>query len=74
MKLEDQCFLTKPSKTFKHECLVIICELAEGNLYSYIKHYNGHIPEATIMHLFSQILLGVHFLHTHMIDHRDLKP
>lgn len=45
-----------------------------GNLDAYIKHYHGNVPEDIIVKIYTQILLGVSFLHRNKIDHRDLKP
>ncbi len=69
MKLKDQCFLSGPTEAINEEHLVIICELAEGNLDEFIMNYDGRIPEEKIMQLFVQILLGLNFIHRNKIDH-----
>ncbi len=53
---------------------MIITELAQSNLEDFINKYQGPVPEAKILHLFSQILLALYYLHRLHIDHRDLKP
>ncbi len=73
MKLEDACFISDATSAIKEEHLVIISELAEGNLDDYIKKYQGHISEDQIMRLFTQLVLGINFLHRNQIDHRDIK-
>lgn len=52
MKLEDACFITEATGQLRNESLVIISELAEGNLDFYIKTYQGLVPEAKIIQLF----------------------
>ncbi len=52
MKLEDQCFVSGPSEFIKKEHLVMICELAEGNLDDFIKSHKAPIPEERIMQIF----------------------
>lgn len=52
IKLEDECFISKPTSEVRNEHLVIISELAEKNLEDYIKDYVGPIPEQKIMQLF----------------------
>lgn len=63
MKLEDRCSITDRVPGNIQDHLVIISELAQGNLEEFISSYPGNIPEATIMKLFTQILLGMNFLH-----------
>ncbi len=74
MKLEEGCFVSTPTTAVKEDHLVIMSELAEGNLEDFIMKYPGDVPEETVINLFTQILLGVNFLHRNKIDHRDLKP
>ena len=74
MQLEDICFISSATSAVKQEHLVIIGELAQENLDDFITKYKGPIPEEIIMKLFTQILLGMNFLHRNNIDHRDIKP
>lgn len=53
MELEGECFITGRAQFWLEDQLVIISELAEGNLEEYIKKYQGHIPEEKIMRLFT---------------------
>lgn len=74
IKLEGECFISGKTEFLEEENLVIIFELAECNLEDYIKKYQGEISEKKVMHIFTQILLGVDYLHKNEVDHRDLKP
>ncbi len=67
MKQEDECFISGPNKILNVDHVVIISELAQTNLEKYIMNYNGKIPEAVIMKLFVQLLLGINFLHWNKI-------
>ena len=37
-------------------------------------NYEGDIPEEIIVRIFTQILLGMHFLNRNDVYHRDIKP
>ncbi|KAL8271712.1 hypothetical protein Esti_004307 [Eimeria stiedai] len=53
----------------------IVMELCHGrDLVEYVlKHPPGGIPTPSCQRLMQQLLLGVHFLHSHNILHRDIK-
>lgn len=53
MKLEDSCFLSGPTSVMNKRHLVIVSELAQDNLDSYIKNYHGLISEEEIMRIFT---------------------
>lgn len=53
MKLEDDCFISGPTSAVKDNHLVIIGELALGNLENFIQYYQGNVPEDIIMNLYS---------------------
>ena len=65
------------SSFLEQETLYIIMEYAEnGDLFSLIKHYKRHkkyFDEFDIWRIASEILNGLHYLHTHNIIHRDIK-
>ena len=65
------------SSFLEQENLYIIMEYAEnGDLFSLIKHYKRHkklFEEFDIWRIASEILNGLHYLHTHNIIHRDIK-
>ena len=49
-------------------------KLAEfGELYSFIEH-TERFDENTTRYIFSQLVKGVQYLHSHGIVHRDIKP
>lgn len=53
--------------------MYIITDLAEsGDLLEYIRK-NGAMPEATAKHLFKQLVVGISYVHSQDVVHRDLK-
>ncbi len=58
----------------QYDELVLNSELAQENLKNFVNEYDGLVPEEKVLRIFTQILLGLHELHIHKIDHRDLKP
>ena len=53
--------------------MYIITDLAEsGDLLEYIRK-NGAMPEATVKHLFRQLVVGITYVHGQDVVHRDLK-
>ena len=53
--------------------MYIITDLAEsGDLLEYIRKY-GAVPEATAKQLFKQLLIGINYVHSEDVVHRDLK-
>ncbi len=45
LKLEGSCFISEPTEIILEEYLVLLTELAEGNLDSYIMNFPGLAPE-----------------------------
>ena len=58
-------------ETQKHICIVMeyICA---GDLLSFIRK-RSKLTEQTAKYIFKQIILGLNFIHTHNIVHRDIK-
>lgn len=58
-------------ETQKHICIVMeyICA---GDLLTFIRK-RSKLPEQTAKYIFKQIILGLNFIHTHNIVHRDIK-
>ncbi len=54
--------------------VIIISDLAEENLETFVNRQEGLLPEKLVLKIFSQILLGLDYLHSNDVDHRDLKP
>eukprot|EP00727_Mastigamoeba_balamuthi_P014373 m51a1_g9560 putative membrane-associated tyrosine- and threonine-specific cdc2-inhibitory kinase (376) ;mRNA; r:901771-903405 len=53
----------------------ILCELCEGgSLENWIAQNNDVLTEDTILRLFSQVISGLHHLHSHDIVHMDISP
>ena len=63
---------------FENNHMIIVTEYCDkGDLGALVKETlkkGGKLTEENILHIFTQILLGVHFLHKNNIMHRDLKP
>ncbi len=55
------------------KCLWIILELVTGGDLSTLITKKSHYTEKLAAHYFRQILLGVHYLHSRGVVHRDLK-
>ena len=76
-KVNHQNIIKYYSSFLEQENLYIIMEYAEnGDLFSLIKHYKRHkklFEEFDIWRIASEILNGLHYLHTHNIIHRDIK-
>ena len=44
--------------------IIIVSELADENLWDFIKRHQGFLPEEIILKIFIQISLGLNYLHT----------
>ena len=70
MKLEDDLvFITESSNE-----VIIVSELAEQNLEEYVRSKDSNIPEEEILKIFTQIVLGLDFIHYKQLKYRNLKP
>ncbi|KAL0227692.1 hypothetical protein RCL1_003835 [Eukaryota sp. TZLM3-RCL] len=58
---------------FENDSLYIVMELGDGNLSDLIRKHNGPLPRDTIWKYFIQVLIGLHFIHSKKILHRDIK-
>ena len=76
-KVSHQNIIKYYSSFLEKEILYIIMEYAElGDLYSLIKHYKKHskyFDEIDLWRISSEILLGLEYLHSQNIIHRDIK-
>lgn len=54
--------------------LTIITELAQMNLYEYIKDRKRSLSEIRCKHFLYQLVSGLRYLHGREIFHRDIKP
>ena len=76
-KVSHQNIIKYYSSFLEKEILYIIMEYAElGDLYSLIKHYKKHskyFDEIDLWKISSEILLGLEYLHSQKIIHRDIK-
>lgn len=48
--------------------------MSGGELFDYVALENGAFSEKICRHYFKQLLMGVHYLHSNGICHRDMKP
>ena len=84
VRLLDVCqgnYLRLPSSDERSErvdsglTLWLVFEHVERDLASYLSSYTSTgIPPHTVRRMSREIILGVDFLHSHRITHRDLKP
>ena len=76
-KVSHQNIIKYYSSFLEKEILYIIMEYAElGDLYSLIKHYKKHskyFDEIDLWKISSEVLLGLEYLHSQNIIHRDIK-
>ena len=49
--------------------VVINTEIAEENLGQFLLRQLGDLPEEHVLHLFTQVLLGLQTLHQHGVSH-----
>ncbi|CAJ1064104.1 serine/threonine-protein kinase 36 isoform X2 [Xyrichtys novacula] len=53
--------------------VVVVTEYAEGQLFQILED-DGHLPESQVREIACQLVLALHYLHSHRILHRDMKP
>ncbi|XP_068186440.1 serine/threonine-protein kinase 36 [Antennarius striatus] len=53
--------------------VVIVTEYAEGQLFQILQEA-GHLPESRVREIACQLVSALHYLHSHRILHRDMKP
>ena len=71
IKLKEAFKCHKPNR-----CINIITEYCEyGDLLHLIENQNGNfLSENLILDIFTQIVIGINYIHNHNIIHRDIKP
>ncbi|XP_068600429.1 serine/threonine-protein kinase 36 [Brachionichthys hirsutus] len=55
------------------EKVVIVTEYAEGQLFAVLQEV-GLLPESRVREIACQLVSALHYLHSHRIIHRDMKP
>ena len=59
-------------QTSEHLCIIL--EFVEnGALSSLLARFGGAFPESLVCHYIAQVLMGLHYLHTQGVIHRDIK-
>ena len=57
-----------------HMCYYVMPVAEYGELFRFVEHSSERLSERLVRTLFTQLLLGMHYLHLKGIAHRDLKP
>uniref|UniRef100_A0A4W3H055 non-specific serine/threonine protein kinase n=1 Tax=Callorhinchus milii TaxID=7868 RepID=A0A4W3H055_CALMI len=53
--------------------VVVVTDYADGELYQVLED-DGSLPEEQVRAIAVQLVSALHYLHSHRILHRDMKP
>ncbi|XP_069763580.1 serine/threonine-protein kinase 36 [Narcine bancroftii] len=78
-EMEIMCLLRHPNivqmlDSFQTDTeVVVVTEYAEGELFQILED-DGSLPEDQVQEIATQLVSALHYLHSHRVLHRDLKP
>ena len=72
-EFNENSMIQKPDGRTKNVAYIVQEMIEGGELFDYIAN-SGAFSEDVCRYYFKQMLMGIHYIHSHGFSHRDLKP